>query len=249
MKSHESIRRLPIALVLALVASYSDGVVAQSSAERGGRAASGNGALSERSSRAASRTENAPRSDEESVANAERADALTPQEREVLGWANEFARDVTGAIEKWLASGRVSEEKLFSHLYYPIADSEPTKFNTDYDALSDNDFPAIQEKYFSKAPTVIYAIAMDSNGYVPTHNRQFSQPTTGNLALDLVNSRTKRIFSDATGFAAARNLTPNLVQSYKRDTGEAVADLSVPVNIRGKHWGCVRIGFRKVNNK
>jgi hypothetical protein len=88
--------------------------------------------------------------------------------------------------------------------------------------------------------------ATDLNGYLPTHNQRYSLPLTGNLAFDLVNNRTKRIFGDRTGIAAARNEAPYLLQRYRRDTGELMADLSVPVRVRGKHWGCVRIGYRQV---
>jgi len=83
------------------------------------------------------------------------------------------------------------------------------------------------------------------DGYLPTHNQRFSLPLTGNLAFDLVNNRTKRIFGDRTGLAAARNEAPYLLQRYKRDTDELMADLSVPVKVKGKHWGCVRIGYRQ----
>ncbi|MBT7088489.1 chemotaxis protein, partial [bacterium] len=34
-----------------------------------------------------------------------------------------------------------------------------------------------------------------------------------------------------------------LLQIYIRDTGEIMADLSVPVFVLGRHWGAVRIGY------
>jgi methyl-accepting chemotaxis protein len=89
-------------------------------------------------------------------------------------------------------------------------------------------------------------VTVDRNGYLPTHNQRYSQPLTGNLANDLVNNRTKRIFNDRTGLAAAQSTAPFLVQNYQRDTGETMADLSVPVFVQGKHWGAVRIGYRRV---
>jgi len=55
------------------------------------------------------------------------------------------------------------------------------------------------------------------------------------------------MFMDLTGLSAARNLTPFLVQRYQRDTGETMVDLSVPVTVRGAHWGALRIGFRAVD--
>jgi methyl-accepting chemotaxis protein len=112
--------------------------------------------------------------------------------------------------------------------------------------LADRDLPAIQEKFLAKSAVLVFAILVDRNGYVPTHNRQYSQPLTGNRAVDLVSNRTKRIFGDPTGFNAARSEAPFLLQAYKRDTGEVFADMSVPVRVHGKHWGGVRMGYRRV---
>ena len=176
------------------------------------------------------------------------AEELSSQSKEMLNAANEMAKEITSVIEGWLKAGAVSEEKLFSYLYYPVIDTEPTKYTTDWDGLADRDFPAILEKYLAKSSMVIFTVPIDKNGYIPTHNRQFSQPLTGNRAVDLVQNRAKRIFGDQVGFRAARNTKPYLLQSYARDTGEVIADISVPVKIRGRHWGAVRIGYRVVEH-
>lgn len=178
---------------------------------------------------------------------AERSDNLTNQDREALQWANQLAREASQAMEGWISSGSISDERLFARLYFPVPDSDPPKFNTPYDALADRDFPGIQEKYLSKSSAMVYAFASDNNGYVPTHNQQFAQPLTGNRAVDLVNNRTKRIFGDVTGFNAARSQAPYLVQTYKRDTGEVMKDLSVPLRVKGVVWGCIRLGYRQVD--
>ena len=34
---------------------------------------------------------------------------------------------------------------------------------------------------------------------------------------------------------------PFLLQTYTRDTGELVSDLSLPIYINGSHWGAMRI--------
>jgi methyl-accepting chemotaxis protein len=35
-----------------------------------------------------------------------------------------------------------------------------------------------------------------------------------------------------------------LLQTYKRDTGEIMHDISVPIFIAGKHWGGFRMGYK-----
>jgi methyl-accepting chemotaxis protein len=176
----------------------------------------------------------------------EGGEELTSQDREILAWANAMAGEITQTMERWISSREVTEERLFSHLYYPVPKTDPPKYTTDYDALAERDLPPIQEKYLNKADTISYAVTSDLNGYVPTHNKKYSMPSTGNRAVDLVNNRSKRLFGDRTGGAAAHSEAPYLLQQYKRDTGELMADLSLPINIKGHHWGCVRIGYRKI---
>jgi len=177
------------------------------------------------------------------------ADALSAQEREMLALGEEFARRCTETLEGWLAKKEVTKDRLFSFLYFPLPETDPPKFTTDYDKLSDRDILAIEESILARSPTIIYTVMVDKNGYLPTHNQRYSQPLTGNKASDLVNNRTKRIFNDRTGLASARSTAPFLVQRYQRDTGETMADLSVPIFIDGKHWGAVRIGYRQVEAK
>jgi methyl-accepting chemotaxis protein len=184
---------------------------------------------------------------QQSRAGAVATDGMSPQEQEMLALASEFSRRCGETLERWIASKETTQEKLFSALYFPVAKTDPPKFTTDWDRLSDRDIPAIQEAVLAKAPVIVYAVLVDRMGYLPTHNTRYSLPLTGNLASDLVNNRTKRIFNDRTGLAAAKNRSPFLVQRYQRDTGELMADLSVPVFVRGAHWGAVRIGYRAID--
>jgi methyl-accepting chemotaxis protein len=167
----------------------------------------------------------------------------------MLALAQDFARKSAETMESWIANKEVTREKLFSFLYFPIAKTDPPKFSTDWDKLSDRDIQAIEEAALSKSPTIVYTVLVDKHGYLPTHNQRYSLPLTGNLASDLVNNRTKRIFNDKTGLAAARSEAPFLIQRYQRDTGENMVDLSVPVMVGGAHWGAVRIGFRFVESR
>lgn len=174
-------------------------------------------------------------------------EALTPQEQQMFSLGAEFARQCGETLQKWLAAKETSEDRLFSSMYYPVPKTDPPKFTTDWDKLSDRDILQIEEAVLARSPVIVYAVMVDRFGYLPTHNTRYSQQLTGNLANDLVNNRTKRIFNDRTGLAAARNKAPFLIQRYQRDTGEIMADLSVPVLVGGKHWGSVRIGYRAID--
>jgi len=173
-------------------------------------------------------------------------EGMGTQEREMLTIAQEFARRSAETLERWITAKEVTEEKLFSFLYYPIPKTDPPKYTTDWDRFADRDIQSVEESALAKASTIVYAVLVDKNGYLPTHNLRYSQPLTGNLANDLVNNRTKRIFNDQTGLAAAKNKSPFFFNKYQRDTGEFMTDLSVPVYVRGVHWGAVRLGYRVV---
>ena len=158
--------------------------------------------------------------------------------------AEAAAAAVSAQFEKSLADGAISEASLFDRSYQPIANTDPQKHTSAFDRYTDEVLPAIQEAILQAHPQIAYAGAVDGNGYFPTHNRKFSQPLTGDYATDLVNNRTKRLFNDRTGSRCGSNTRPFLLQTYKRDTGEVMHDLSVPITVRGRHWGGFRIGYR-----
>ena len=61
--------------------------------------------------------------------------------------------------------------------------------------------------------------------------------------MDIARARHKRIFDDPVGQRLAANTAGQLFQTYSRDTGEIVNDISVPVYLGPEHWGAVRIGL------
>ena len=123
-----------------------------------------------------------------------------------------------------------------------------TQHTTRFDALADKLFPAVQERMLAFSPKVVFCIAVDRNGFVPTHNKKYNQPQRGELAWDSANSRCRRIFNDRTGLASARNERPFLLQSYRRDMGGGsfvvMKVAAAPVTVNGKHRGGLRLAFK-----
>lgn len=157
--------------------------------------------------------------------------------------AEACAAEITDQFELLLTSGGLTVAQLFDTFYIPIPGSDPQKFHTQYDELSDGILRPILDAYLKKEQRFVFVVAVDRNGYLPTHNSRFSQPLTGDGDHDTKWNRTKRIFNDRTGLAAARNQNPYLAQRYSRDTGETMTDLSVPIIIQNRHWGALRIGY------
>lgn len=148
-------------------------------------------------------------------------------------------------LEQGIRQGKFTEAQLFAQDYRPIAGTDPQKYHTAYDGYTDQVFPAVQELLLQQDPQILYAGAVDKKGYFPTHNHRYSQPLTGDKAHDLLHNRTKRIFADRTGSRCGSHTQRMLLQTYKRDTGEVLHDLSVPVLVNGKHWGGFRVGFKR----
>jgi len=146
-------------------------------------------------------------------------------------------------LQQKIASFADSGINVFDTNYKPIPGTEPQKYSTAFDQAFESQMQPFYDEVVRRINGGIFCLCMDKNSYAPTHNSFYSQPLTGNHEQDLINSRDKRIFDDPVGLAAGRNQKKFLLQTYARDTGEVVSDLSLPIMINGRHWGCVRIGL------
>jgi methyl-accepting chemotaxis protein len=154
------------------------------------------------------------------------------------------AKQISQAISEAVDRGQISVDDLFDENYLPIPNTKPQKFHTKFDVFCDKLLPPIQEPVLDGNREAAYAIACDRRGYVPTHNNRYCQPLTGDEKKDFVNNRTKRLFADPVGKRCGDHELPFLLQTYRRDTGEIMHDISAPVYVKGRHWGGVRIGYR-----
>jgi methyl-accepting chemotaxis protein len=160
--------------------------------------------------------------------------------------AQHCAQRIGEMFEQAIARGQISEAALFDRDHRAIPGTNPPKYTTRFDEFTDRTLPEIQEPLLMKYPAIAYAGAVDDTGYFPTHNRRYAKPLTGHYEVDLANNRTKRIFSDRTGSRCGSHREPFLLQTYKRDTGEVMHDVSAPIYVRGRHWGGFRIGYKTV---
>jgi methyl-accepting chemotaxis protein len=170
---------------------------------------------------------------------------LTQLDLQIKNLAEKCRNELLHEIDVLLASNILTQSQLFDTFYIPIPDTNPQKYHTQYDKITDDAFRIILDKYLAADRHILFVVAVDRNGYLPTHNSKYSKPLTSNPDYNTKHNRTKRIFNDRTGLAAARNRKPFLLQKYNRDTGEKLADLSVPIIINGKHWGALRIGYKR----
>lgn len=160
----------------------------------------------------------------------------------------EAASRVMEAFEAAVESGRASVADLFDDAYEAVPGSDPAQFITRFTQLTDDLLPAIQEPLLRLDRRVVFCVAVDRNGYLPTHNAIFSKPQGKDSVWNNANCRNRRIFKDRTGLRAAQNQTEFLLQTYRRDMGGGkfalMKDLSVPIMINGRHWGGLRLAYR-----
>lgn len=145
-------------------------------------------------------------------------------------------------IDEAIDNGVFTVTDAFDTDYEPIAGFSPAKYHTKYDFYLDKSILSILDE-FLRDDSVVFAVAVDRNGYLPTHNTRFQQPISGDREKDLLGNRTKRIFNDPIGLKAAQNTEEAFRQVYVRDTGETMWDISTPIYVKGKHWGGFRVGF------
>jgi methyl-accepting chemotaxis protein len=154
--------------------------------------------------------------------------------------ATEEYRDRIGT---YLAEQLTQGVDVFDRQYEPISNTNPPKYHTRYDRQVEARLRDLFEELMQRIEGCAFAIAVDVNGYSPTHIKKASRPLTGDPAVDLVQSRDKRMFNKPTELRAASNTGPMLMQTYLRDTGEVLVDLSMPIHLGGRHWGAIRVGF------
>lgn len=157
------------------------------------------------------------------------------------------ARALSQALEEAVERGDISAEALFDTRYQPITGSNPAQFMAAFTSLTDRLFPPIQEEALAVHPGAIFCAAVDRNGYLPTHNRRFSQPQGRDPVWNMANCRNRRIFDDRVGLGAGRSTAPFLMQVYRRDMGGGqfamMKDVSAPIFVHGRHWGGLRLAY------
>jgi len=158
----------------------------------------------------------------------------------LLTLAQEYHGKTRDGLEA-LASRGVN---LFDGTYVPVPGTNPPKFKTASSEPLRAAFQALFDEARRKIPGAVYALATDAKGYVAVHHADLSEPPNGDPQHDLVKSRHMRFYTaSTTEKKRATHTSPLLLQTYLRDTGEVLNDLSIPLYVRGKHWGAFIVGF------
>jgi len=175
--------------------------------------------------------------------------AIRDENTEFVTRAIDAGATLTKIFDDAVETGAISIEDMFDTNYEEIAGSNPVQHRTRILNWADRALPDFQEAFLSKDSRMAFCVAIDRNGYLPVHNKVYSQPQRpGDVAWNTANSRNRRIFNDPAGLAAGRNTRSYLIQSYARDMGNGVTvmmrEIDVPIRVKGRHWGGFRTAYR-----
>lgn len=159
---------------------------------------------------------------------------------ELITTAKIIQKDFQQGIQKLKDQG----VDVFDRNYKKVPNTEPQKYLTAFTKAFEKEMIPLFDAAKKKIPNSIYVLAIDKNGYLPAHHGEFSQPMTGDKERDLLYSRNQRIFYHVNSEKRRCTHTdPLLMQTYMRDTGQILNDLSMPIYVNGRHWGALIIGF------
>ncbi|MGD0846870.1 methyl-accepting chemotaxis protein [Bradyrhizobium sp.] len=175
--------------------------------------------------------------------------SIQDENTEAVTRAMEAGAALTKIFEGAVASGAISIDDMFDTDYVEIPGTNPVQHRTRILDWADRALPPFQEAFLTKDPRMAFGVMIDRNGYLPVHNKIYSHPQRpGDVAWNTANSRNRRIFNDAAGLAAGRNLRAYLIQSYARDMGNGktvmMREIDVPIRVNGRHWGGFRTAYK-----
>ena len=155
------------------------------------------------------------------------------------------ARGWAGEVEIALNELAKRGINLFDHNYQEVANTNPQKYSTAYVQSYESVIQPLIDRFVEQQSQFIYAVPVDRNGYLPAHHSHVSNAMTGDFNTDNLKSRHMRIYNNSRAeIRRAANTEPFLLQTYVRDTGEILNDLSFPLYVNGQHWGGFIVGFK-----
>ena len=144
-------------------------------------------------------------------------------EAALIGYAGELER----LLEQDVSSGRLGLDELFDEHYVNAATD---RFSNRSMGYFKSDVLPLLSKWKGFHKSIIYLVAMDRNGFIPVH---LQAAMAGSRFLDKVSQRG----------AKAQKMVG---QAYRRTIeagGELVIDITQPIHVAGRHWGCLRMGY------
>jgi methyl-accepting chemotaxis protein len=163
--------------------------------------------------------------------------------------SRQMAGEVAAVFEAGIERREIAIEDLFDENYREIPGSNPPQLLTRFTDFCDRHLPPVLEKYLEVLPHIQFATPNDRNGYVPTHNRKFSQPRGPDPAWNAANARNRMVFPargvHRKSFVEERKSA--LLSTLRRELGGGrhamMKNASGVIWVKGRYWGYTAIGY------
>jgi methyl-accepting chemotaxis protein len=166
----------------------------------------------------------------------------------IIGHAQNVAEHIVALTTAAIDSGRISMADIFDDNYRPIVGSNPPQYLTRVTDFAERTWAPVQEAVLGFDPRIVFCNCSDRNGYVPAHNKQYSNPQGSDPVWNAANSRNRRKNNDRSFLACMKTPRPYLLLSYRRDMGGGEFAMmkycGVKMVIKGRLWGILALGFR-----
>jgi methyl-accepting chemotaxis protein len=167
---------------------------------------------------------------------------------EFIDRAINAANRISSLLEEAITQRKISFDDLFDNNYIPIPETDPIQHRTRFLTFAEEILPDIQEPLLASDKRMVFCVAVDRNGYLPVHNKIYSQPQrSGEVIWNTANCRNRRIFDDRAGLSAGRVVRPYLIQNYPRQMGDRIDmmwEIGAPIRVFGKQWGGFRTAYK-----
>ncbi|MEO8546891.1 MAG: methyl-accepting chemotaxis protein [Sphingomicrobium sp.] len=161
--------------------------------------------------------------------------------------AQEVTRTIAGAIEQAIEEGDVTLEDVFDRNYQEIPGTNPVQYDCRFCDAADKYVQPILDRTKRTDERIIGSAIGDSNGFLPTHLSERSQPPGPDPVWNDEHCRNKRIMIDDVTRNALLSNRPATLATYRMELGDKyipVKNVFVPLFIKGRRWGNFELAYR-----
>lgn len=148
------------------------------------------------------------------------------------------AKSVGTTIENAINFRILTRMDFFDSQFVPIANTDPQEYETKFDRYLNGALSPLFNEYI-KSEDIVYARAVDLNGYVPVKN--IIDDTGQNPVIDTFG---KQILLDDRINKASLDDKKGLVQIYTNENDVVITEFSSPIYVKGVRWGTFIVGYK-----
>jgi methyl-accepting chemotaxis protein len=164
-----------------------------------------------------------------------------------LAATKDLAARIAETFEDAIRAGELTPDDLFDDNYVEIPNTNPKQFMAQYTAVADRRLPAIQDKIVDAVPHVQFAVTIDRNHYLPTHQAKYSKPQGSDPVWNAANCRNRMFYRIRASIQSEQSPANFRLSTMRRDLGGGryvmMKVATARVFVQGKRWGRASIGY------